>query len=267
MAEPEPGDRPAPSHTALRPATAPASPTPPQERLWLTEPRRATCLATVTGVRGDAVTVDRALFAPRSRALRHPQPADKGTVWLQGEKRRLAGVEERGGRVWYTVRGVVPPAGSELQCELDAEARDDASRAHTALHLLLAAARKLDAPPMTADPEVRGGGHARLTFAWPLPPPALKELLQFANSWVEADRPVQRAFATRAEADRHATRQDFQPPDPVPGGDVVPLVRVEGVCVHPCDGTHADRTGRLGRIVIAHAAAGREGFVVVGRVE
>lgn len=244
--------------------TEPPAP-PPQERLWLTEPRRGTCLATVTQVRGDAFCVDRALFAPRSRALRHPQPADRGTVWLQGEKRRLRSVEERGGRVWYTLRGTVPGLGSEVQCELDADARDDASRAHTAMHLLLAAANEVGTPPMAADPEVRGDGHVRLTFAWPLAPASLAALLQRVQAWVEADRPVQRAFAPRAEADRFATPQQFQPPDPVPGGDVVPLVRVEGVCVHPCDGTHADRTGRLGRVVVVHAEAGRDGFVVVAR--
>lgn len=236
-----------------------------QERLWLTDPRRATCLATVTEVRGDAVAVDRALFAPRSRALRHPQPADDGTVWLQGEKRRLARVEERGGRVWYALRGVVPPVGTELRCELDADARGRTSRAHTAMHLLLAAARELGLPPMTADPEVRGEGHVRLTFAWPVAPPVLADLLRRVRAWVEADRPVQRSFATRAEAERVATPQGFQPPDPVPGGDVVPLVHVEGACVHPCDGTHAERTGRVGSVSVVHAAAGREGFVVVAR--
>jgi len=186
-------------------------------------------------------------------------------VWSQGEKRRLASVEERGGRVWYTLRGMVPPVGSGLQCELDADARDDASRAHTAMHLLLAAAGEVGAPPMTADPEVRGDGHVRLTFSRPVPPPDLAAMIQRVGAWVDADRVVQRAFATRAEAERFATPQHFQPPDPVPGGDVVPLVRVEGVCVHPCDGTHADRTGRLGRIVVVHAEAGRGGFVVVAR--
>ncbi len=237
-----------------------------QERLWITEPRRVTCLCTVTAVQGDRFVVDRALFAPRSRAVRHPQYADAGTVWWDGEKRRLASVEDRDGTVWYRLRGTVPEVGVELQCQLDQDIGDLNDRAHTAMHLLIAALQQAGAPPMTADPEVKGGGNARLTFQRPVARNVLAAAVQRVTQWIQADVPVQRAWATRAEAERFATVQNFSPFDPVPGGDPVPLVRIEGVCVFGCDGTHADRTGRVGGFGIGHAAQGKEGFVVVGRV-
>ncbi len=237
-----------------------------QQRLWLTEPRRTTCLCAVTAVRGERFAVDRALFAPRSRACRHPQYADEGVVWMDGEKRRLQGVEDRDGTVWYRLRGTVPPVGAELNCQLDQDVRGRNDRAHTAMHLLVTALQECGAPPMVADPEVKGGGNARLTFQRPVARNVLAAAVGRVQQWVDADARVRRAWASRVEAERVCTVQHFAAPDPVPGGDPVPVVEVEGVCVLPCDGTHVERTGRVGGFGIAHAAMGRDGFVVVGRV-
>jgi Ser-tRNA(Ala) deacylase AlaX len=235
-----------------------------QERLYMTEPGRATCLARVERVEGDWFVLNRALFAPRSRACRHPQYADEGTLWWAGEKRRLHGVQERA-EVWYRLRGTVPTVGAELQCQLVPEVRDLASRAHTGMHLLLhALAGK--APPMVADPEVKGGGHARLTFARPLAPAILAAALQRVRSWIAADATVTRSYATKEDAARVVMKQEFHPPDPVPGPAVLPVVEVVGVGTLPCDGTHVARAGRVGSLVISHAQQGAEGFVVVARV-
>src|ERR1051326_5695456 len=112
---------------------------PATERLWVTEPRRATALSKVTAVRGHAFALDRSLFAPTSVLHRHPQPQDMGTIWLGGEKRRLERTFLKDGALWHQLRGTVPTVGEQAQCQLDADRRLLASRAHTALHLLLAA--------------------------------------------------------------------------------------------------------------------------------
>ncbi len=228
------------------------------ERLWLTEPGRSTCLATVQAVEGDWFTVDRALFAPQSRACRHPQPADKGTVWIEGEKRRLDAIRDRAKEIWYRLRGTTPQVGAKLQCELDADWRDAMARGHTLLHLLIAAS---DAT-MTADPEVRGNGHARLTFQEFLAPGRIDGWLQQVRRWIEADLPLQSRYVDHHEALRFATPQRFHPPDPVPGG-IASLVIVPDVCAYPCDGRHLDRTGRIGTLRLAHAGMGSQGFVIV----
>lgn len=227
------------------------------QRLWISEPTRRTCIATVTSVRGEWFEVDRALFAPSSRVCRHPQPADKGTVWVDGEKRRLAGIQTRP-TLQYRLRGTVPSVGARLQCELDQTWRSAMARGHTAMHLLIAASDVA----MTADPEVRGNGHARLTFAEPIAPARLEAWLAQARAWVAADLPISARFATGEENRRFATPQWFSPPDPVPG-DVAALVEIPGVCAYPCDGTYVDRTGRLGGLRLVHAQIGKGGFVVV----
>lgn len=235
------------------------------ERLWITEPARATCLATVTAVEGERFMLDRALFAPRSRACRHPQYADEGTVWWEGEKRRLDSVQERGSQVWYTLRGTVPDAGVELQCQLDQDVRAANDRAHTAMHLVIAALAQAGAPPMVMDPEVKGGGNFRITLAWP-PGAALGQAMQQAGAWIGQEILVQRTFAPKDAVQRSVTPQDFQPPDPVPGPGVLPLVSIGDVCTYPCDGTHVDRTSRIAGLEVSHAAQGQDGFVVVVRV-
>lgn len=233
-----------------------------QGRLWITDPRRSTCLVTVEEVRGERFRVDKALFAPRSNRCRHPQNHDKGTVWIDGEKRRLGAVIDDGA-VWYTLRGTTPAVGATLQCELDRDTRDEASRAHTAMHLWLAALPD-DAPPMTESPEVKGGGHVRFTHAWPMAPDVLATARQRLMQAVAADLVVDRFHMERAVA-RDVSAQNFQPPDPIPGPDVLPLVRIGDHCV-PCDGSHVDRTSRITDVVVSHAAMGRSGFVVGLRV-
>jgi Ser-tRNA(Ala) deacylase AlaX len=226
------------------------------DRLWITDPTRVTCLAKVTKVRRNEFCVDKALFAPRSTACRHPQNHDKGTVWLDGEKRRLSTVREAGD-VWYSLRGTIPAVGQELQCQLDQETRQEASRAHTAMHLVM---QHIDAP-MIADAEVKGGGHFRLTYAWPI---EIENAMKLALAQVKADVVIERTYATRA-AEKFVTKQQFSPPDPVPGPEVLPLVKIGEYCI-PCDGSHADRTGRITNIQVRHAAMGKAGFVISCRV-
>ncbi len=236
-----------------------------QDRLWITDPRRTTCLAEVIEVRGNQFAVDKALFAPRSTACRHPQNHDQGTVWIQGEKRRLHSVRDDGG-VWYALRGTTPDVGATLQCELNQEVRHLASCAHTAMHLWMAAmGEATDAPPMVQSPEVKGGGHFRITYAWPVGPKVLASVLESVMNAVRQNLLVEQSHVPRSVAERMVRPQAFQPPDPVPVGDPLPVVSI-GELVLPCDGSHVDRTSRIDNVQVSHARAGKDGFVVGCRV-
>jgi Ser-tRNA(Ala) deacylase AlaX len=238
------------------------------ERLWMTEPRRSTALAKVVAVKGSAFALDRSLFAPASVFHRHPQPADKGTVWLQGEKRKLERVFQRDGVLWHQLRGTVPDLGEQAQCQLDADRRLEASRAHTAMHLLMAALHRANAPPLVRNPEVRGGGHFRLDLGGGVEPRQLAGWLAQARQWVVEDRPVKREHLARGHEAKVLDLQRFHPPDPYPGPPtVLDVAAITGVCAYPCDGTHVERTGKVGEVVIAQANAARGGgFSIVGRV-
>lgn len=238
------------------------------ERLWLTQPRRATALAKVVSVRGDEFALDRSLFAPTSRLHRHPQPNDLGVAWIEGgEKRKLIGVRVHDGILWHKLRGAVPPVGATLNCQLDQDRRELESRAHSAMHLLLAALHKQGAPPMTADPVVKGGGSFRLEFDGFLQPKLLAAALAQANQWVAAGHNVTVEHVLRGMEARVLDAQSFVVPDPYPGPDgAVTAVRIANVGCYPCDGTHVERTNQIGRIVVANAHPGTHGFVVVGRI-
>lgn len=237
------------------------------ERLWLTEPRRATALAKVVAVRGKAFALDRSLFAPTSVLHRHPQPADQGTIWLAGDKRILARVYQKDGVLWHELRGTVPEVGAQAQCQLDADRRLEASRAHTALHLLMAALHRANAPPMARNPEVKGGGSFRLDFTAPVEPRLLADCLAQARHWASEDRPVARDHLARGHEAKILDAQRFNPPDPYPGpSTVLDVATVTGVCSYPCDGTHVERTGKVGAFAIAHARPAGHGFTLVGRV-
>ena len=259
----------------------------PTVPLWIVEPRRATSISTVTSVCGPWFTLDRTLFAPTSRACRHPQPHDQGMVLLQGTKRRLVEVRRReDGDVWHRCRDWTPAVGDRLQCQLDADRRLEAARAHTALHLLLraladvgggtgsgngagagAGARPGMGAVLRRDPEVKGGGMVRLDLAAPVAPAALAAARQRVLAWCAPGRAVAHESVLRSMQERVLDAQRFDPPDPYPGPpDVLPVVRVADVCAYPCDGTHVDRTDRITDVVFAEAKATRGGFLLVARV-
>lgn len=233
------------------------------ERLWLTEPRRTTCLATVTGRAGPWFTLDRTLYAPTSKELRHAQPHDQGTVWLEGEKRNLVDVKQRDGDVWHRLQGTVPALGLRVNCHLDADRRAAVSRAHTAMHLLR---RALADVPLRASPEVKLGGTFRLDLAHHVDAPRLADAVAQVRAAVQRDAPVTTEYVLRELLPRVAAAQAFQPPEPFPGTQPsVPVVTVDGYAC-PCDGTHVDRTARIGTVVLAHVRPGRDGLTVVGKV-
>ena len=234
--------------------------------LWVTEPRRATSLSTVTAVRGAWFALDRSLYAPASRAYRHPQPQDQGYVWLQGTKRRLVEVQWREGGLWHRCRDWTPAAGDRLQCHLDADRRLEASRAHTAMHLLVKALADVGAV-LRKDPECKLGGTVRIDLAAPLAPTVLAEVRKRVLGWCRQGLAVSGEAALRTMQARALDAQPFMPPDPYPGPpDSVTAVRIAGVCAYPCDGTHVDRTDRITDVVFAEAKATRAGFLLVARV-
>jgi Ser-tRNA(Ala) deacylase AlaX len=245
----------------------PPSPAPSTERLWLTEPRRTTCLSRVTAVRGQLFALDRSLFAPTSHAHRHSQPMDQGTVWWEGEKRRLVRVIDKAGTLWHELRGTVPELGVQLQCHLDVERREKESRAHTAMHLWLKALSDLRAPPLVSDPQVKGGGTLRFDLAAPIAPTLLAAARAQVEAWIAADHAVSVEHLPRGFEAQQLTPQMFQPPDPYPGPSTsLSVVRIGKVCAYPCDGTHVARTRQVGSTVVAQAQATRKGFLLVVRV-
>lgn len=233
------------------------------ERLWLTEPERKTCLATVTKVRGRRFAVDRALFRPKDTEYRHRQRADLGTIWVDGgDKHELASVFERGGEVWHRIDGQTPKVGDELQAHLDRDRRDLDSRAHTAMHLLLRAITQLADVTILEDPEVKGGGRFRLDLrSWELSPSLLAKAVSRVEAWIEADLTTARAYTPRDAAEHKLDPQPFEEGQRFPGPETtLQAVSIGDVCTYPCDGTHAERTSDVEDLVLRDVQPRDEGI-------
>lgn len=237
------------------------------EWLWLTEPRRRTCLSTVVAVHGEWFILDRNLFAPTRFTYRHPQPHDTGVVWIDaGEKRKVVNVRLRDGQVQVKVRGTVPPVGARLNCQLDDDRRQSVSRTHTAMHVFLKTWWAAGGPALRADPSVKLGGRFRLDLAAPPPHPnVLARIVAQTNDTLAL--PIRIATEHVLRQGTPLDAQKFRPDAAYPGpSDAVQVVRIPGVATYPCDGTHADQLSDVGRIAIASLTQSRAGWTVVVRL-
>ncbi|MGQ0534711.1 MAG: hypothetical protein ACT4PT_01415 [Methanobacteriota archaeon] len=229
--------------------------------LWLSQPSPRTARATVTGVRGPSFTLDRSIFSPGLSEYGHPQPADRGEVWLGGDKRILRRVAWSRGELLLTLDGAVPAAGSEARCLLDAERRTATEETHTAMHLVLSALARGSGPVLSGSAHVQGGGHfafdaTRASFR----PEHVAEGLRAANRAAARGLPVGVEYVARDMArDLDGERRESGIVVPGPA-DTVRVVRIGDASAMACDGTFRPSTAGLPRIVLA--AARPKGTVV-----
>lgn len=216
------------------------------ERLFLEDPVRAHCLATVTQVRGQAVLLDRSVLYGESKAYHHPQPGDRGHLLAEGRKIKVDRMNEREGLLLHHLAGAPPARGAKVQVHLDLPRRLLNSRAHTLAHLVAHVARE-QGLRFLEPPRVLGGGQVRVRVVGPT-----EGLVARLDRLVALDRPL---------AWRYATGDAVPDPGPWPAPAVEGAVRVvvvEGVGGLPCDGTHARRTSEVGKVT-GRAKPGRDG--------
>ncbi|HVL88422.1 MAG TPA: hypothetical protein VM681_10540 [Candidatus Thermoplasmatota archaeon] len=237
------------------------------ERLWLLHPSPRATTATVAAVRGETFVPDRSLFRPSGSDARHPQPADRGEVWVGGDKRKLASARWFRGELRLALAGTVPPAGANVRCHLDVARREAIEEAHTAMHLVVSALARARQAVFTDACAVQGGRHFALvlrrdTFA----PKGVADALLAANEAAARRLEVKIEHAAAGFA-RDVDEQPFADGVRTPGGDVLRVVRIGEASALPCDGTLRTTTAGLGRIVLAAARPVAEGWVLQFRLD
>ncbi|GGR35775.1 alanyl-tRNA editing protein [Deinococcus ruber] len=105
---------------------------PATERLYWTQPQAQHFDAEVVATDGPHVALNRTLFYPEGGG----QPCDTGTLTWNGAAVQITDVQKRGGVIWHTLTGDVPPPGQRVSGELDWARRHRHSQRHTAEHLL-----------------------------------------------------------------------------------------------------------------------------------
>jgi misacylated tRNA(Ala) deacylase len=203
--------------------------------------KRATARVTAAG--DGWIELDRTIFYP----LGGGQPGDTGFV-IRENGERIAIVDTRKGDSPGTVRSLLaagaaaPAAGENLTLELDWARRHALMRLHTALHVMSCV---VTAP-------VTGGNiapdKARLDFDIDI------QLLDAAHIEKETNALIARAVATETvwitdeELDARPELVKTMSVQPPRGAGRVRLLKIPGIDLQPCGGTHVANIGEIGGI-------------------
>jgi misacylated tRNA(Ala) deacylase len=210
------------------------------------------CSARVTQVGDDGVELDRTVFYP----LGGGQAGDCGALVLADGKRIPvldARKSKRDGATPDDTMHVMDPSsewrellrpGTEVTAEIDWERRFRHMRLHTATHLLCAVVKQLvDGCSITAD-------YARLDFA--MTEPLEKEVVQAGLDRLIAEaHPVACEWITEDEMLANPQLVKSMSVSPPLGFGRVRLLRIEGVDLQPCGGTHVRNTHEIGALRVA----------------
>ncbi len=232
------------------------------ERLYYTDSFLQTFEARVVDVRslanGTAVVFDRSAFYPTSGG----QIFDTGWLSAAGTpeaKIRVVSVEEdeATGEVLHLVAdpsGLT--SGTVIQGSIDAERRRDHMQQHTGQHVLSAAFEQLynfatvsfhmGDESCTIDLATDGATTEQLA--------AVEKL---ANEIIFEDRPVAIRFATPDEARTMGVRKI-----PPAEREKLRLIDIENFDLNACGGTHVNRTGQIGSILLRKTEKVRQGVRV-----
>lgn len=222
--------------------------TEPTKLLYHEDSYLATFDATVVGIEGRALALDRTAFYPGGGG----QMADRGELTYDGRRYTLAGLRKDGDVVWHELAedaGEVPPVGAQVTGEVDWPFRYRMMRTHTALHLLCGIIFK------EYGAQVTGGqmypDRARMDFALEtMTPDFLRDIERSVNDAVRANHEIRVYSLPRERAmdipDLIRTKINLLPPEIAS----IRIVEISGVDLQADGGTHVRSTAEVGGIKV-----------------
>lgn len=203
------------------------------------------CEARVLRVDGQRVLLDRTVYYPAGGG----QPGDRGEL-VTPEDLRVKVIDTVKGDSPDEVLHVLADDSEQLQpgtivtAAIDWERRHRLMRFHTALHLLCAV---VNAP-------VSGGrmaeDKAHLDFDIEMDKLVAAEIEQRLNALVASDTPVEIGQISDQELDANPGLVKTMSVQPPRGQGSVRTIRIPGVDLQPCGGTHLARTGEVGPLKV-----------------
>lgn len=222
----------------------------PTETVFRDEPYSRSCQARILAVNEmGGIVLDRTVFYPTGGG----QPGDSGTLkTTDGVTIKIAttvkGRSEDGGPdvlVHVPAEGQIPISpGTDVTAEIDWARRHKLMRVHTCLHLLSAVVPF----PVTGGQVSEGKG--RLDFAIPESNLDKDEITSELNRLIATDAPVADDWITDAELAANPDLVKTMSVQPPSGAGRVRLIRIEGLDLQPCGGTHVARTGEIGPVTV-----------------
>jgi len=215
----------------------------PTELLFRDDAYLRRCDARVTAVSERGVELDRTVFYPAGGG----QPGDTG--WL----RRADGVavrvvDARKGDAHDSVLHLVEPdapalaPGDAVSAEIDWERRYAHMRIHTCLHVLSCVV----VAPVTGGNIAADRG--RLDFDVDMSLLDAQRIERELNALIERGDDTETVWITDEELDARPELVKTMSVQPPRGAGRVRLLRIDGVDLQPCGGTHVRNIGEIGRV-------------------
>ncbi len=201
--------------------------------------------ATVIGVGERGIELDRTIFYP----LGGGQAGDTGTLWREnGERIEITDTRkgETADRIAHVPIAGAPrlEPGEPVRLEIDWARRHRLMRLHTALHLMSCV---VTAP-------VTGGNiapdKARLDFDIELALLNAEQIARQTNALISTAVATQTVWITDAELDARPDLVKTMSVQPPRGAGRVRLLRIPGIDLQPCGGTHVANIAEIGGIKI-----------------
>lgn len=204
--------------------------------------------ATVTEATPEYLVLDGTYFYPEGGG----QPPDHGTIrWDDGEA-KIGHVQKDHGEVHHEIdelEGTLPEEGTAVEAEIDTERRNRLRRMHTAQHVVSRVV--LDKYGATTAGNQIHPDRSRIDFE-----PAdfddddLDWIEAASNDAIDRDLAVTKADRPREEVEANVD-EGRALLDLIPDSvDPLRVVEIEAFDMCPCGGTHVDRLGEIGEIVI-----------------
>ena len=210
--------------------------------------------------RGETVNVilDRTIFYPEGGG----QPSDVGIISIEGKIYEVTYAEKLNNIVLHhiaipkdsdketlfkTLKGFI---GTEVHMAINWNRRITLARHHTGTHLVIAAARKILGQHIWQAGAQKGIARSRIDLSHykRITQEELNEIEKLANGYVMMNIDLDINWLSRDDAEKEYGFTLYQ-------GGVVPgsrirVVKIPGIDVQACAGTHLDRTGEVGPIKI-----------------
>ncbi len=218
-----------------------------------------TCLAEIIDVRDQGVILDQTIFYPMGGG----QPGDTGYLLLDNGDRLTVTDTIKGalpGEIIHVLdpQSPQPVLKAKITAVLDWKRRYTHMKMHTALHLLSAVLSY----PVTGGQV--GAERSRLDFDIPEMTVTKEEITEKLHAMISGDYPVDAASITDDELNSRPELVKTMSVKPPMGSGTVRLIKIEGLDLQPCGGTHVRRTKEIGSIeVIKIEKKGRQNRRVV----
>ncbi len=204
------------------------------------------CQATITGVSGNSLSLDRTVFYPRGGG----QLGDSGVLILtDGRELRISDTRkgEQPGEILHITEEELPATlcGAEVQARIDWSRRHRMMRVHTLLHLLGSIV-----PAGVTGGSIRDDGSGRLDFDIPESTLDKQDLTARLNELIEGNHPVRHRWVSEAQLDDNPELVRTMSVQPPRGQGQVRLLEIDGVDLQACGGTHVAFTGEIGPVEV-----------------